>query len=100
MDVRTMQASAGYGALPMTMPMPDMQPVPETGAAAPMAQAAEDFIATLRAAEAQSTAAVTGGGDPHALVTALAEAQLAVEATVAIRDKVVEAYQELLRMPV
>ena len=93
MDIRTMQASAGYGALPMGAPAPG-------GAAATMTAAAEDFMATLQAAEAQSAAAVTGSGDPHALVTALAEARMAVEATVAVRDKVVEAYQELLRMPV
>ena len=31
---------------------------------------------------------------------ALAEAEMAMETVVAIRDKVVEAYQEILRMPV
>lgn len=41
-----------------------------------------------------------GTGDPHVLVTALSEAQLAVETVVAVRDKVVEAYMEILRMPV
>lgn len=41
-----------------------------------------------------------GAGDPHALVAALSEAQLAVETVVAVRDKVVEAYMEILRMPV
>ena len=100
MDVRTMQASAGYAALPkgpIGMPSGDG---PEGGAVAAMAQAAEEFMATMREAEVQSAAAVTGAGDPHSLVTALAEAKMAVEATVAVRDKVVEAYQELLRMPV
>ena len=94
MDIRTMQASAGYGALPAA-------PAPAPGGAAEtMTDAAEQFMATLQAAETQSAAAVTGAGDPHALVTALAEAKMAVEATVAVRDRVVEAYQELLRMPV
>lgn len=93
MDIRTIQASAGYGALPGPK-------APEAGATGALAEAAEQFMATMRAAEAQSAAAVTGAGDPHSLVTALAEAKMAVEATVAVRDKVVEAYQELLRMPV
>ena len=48
----------------------------------------------------QAEAAVTGSADPHALVTALAEGQMAVDTVVTIRDKVVEAYQEILRMPV
>ena len=41
-----------------------------------------------------------GGADPHALVQALAQTELAVQTAVAVRDKVVEAYQEILRMPV
>ena len=42
----------------------------------------------------------TGGADPHALVQALASSQLAVETVATVRDKVVEAYQEILRMPI
>lgn len=64
------------------------------------AQAMEDFGKTLRDGEAQSTAAVTSGADPHSLVTALAESKLAVDTVVTVRDRVVEAYQEILRMPV
>jgi flagellar hook-basal body complex protein FliE len=40
------------------------------------------------------------GADPHAMVAALANAEMMLDAAVTIRDKVVEAYQELLRMPV
>ena len=43
--------------------------------------------------------AVTGA-DPHAMVEALANAEMVLDTAVTIRDKVVEAYQELLRMPV
>lgn len=66
----------------------------------PATKAASGFAETLRRAEMQAEAAVTGGADPHALVTALAEGQLAVDTVVTIRDRVVEAYQEILRMPV
>ena len=38
--------------------------------------------------------------DPHTLVHALAQTQLAVETAVVVRDRVVEAYQEIMRMPV
>jgi len=34
------------------------------------------------------------------VVQALAQTELAVETAISIRDKVVEAYQEILRMPV
>ena len=43
---------------------------------------------------------MTVGADPHSLVQALASSELAVETAVTLRDKVVEAYQEILRMPV
>ena len=61
---------------------------------------ARDFAATLREGEATAQAAMTGDADPHALVHALAQTELAVETAVTVRDKVVEAYQEILRMPV
>ncbi|MEL7343516.1 MAG: flagellar hook-basal body complex protein FliE [Pseudomonadota bacterium] len=65
-----------------------------------LGSAAEDFAQTMRNGEAAAKAALTGNADPHSLVQALAETQLAVETTVAVRDRVVEAYQEILRMPV
>lgn len=63
-------------------------------------QAAADFLATLQASETAAMEAMTGTADPHTLVQALAQAELAVETVVTVRDKVVEAYQEILRMPV
>ena len=74
-----------------------------SGASSPgeaVADAARGFADALRAAESQGEAAVTTGADPHALVTAMAEGKLAVDTVVAIRDRVVEAYQEILRMQV
>jgi flagellar hook-basal body complex protein FliE len=64
------------------------------------AQIAEDFVETLRQSEETAKAAMTTGADPHALVQALAQTELAVETAVTLRDRVVEAYQEILRMPV
>ncbi|MEM7641894.1 MAG: flagellar hook-basal body complex protein FliE [Pseudomonadota bacterium] len=66
----------------------------------PMADAAHGFADVLREAEMQAEAALTTGADPHALVTAMAEGKMAIETVVSIRDRVVEAYQEILRMPV
>ncbi|KPP89281.1 MAG: flagellar hook-basal body complex protein FliE [Rhodobacteraceae bacterium HLUCCA08] len=70
-----------------------------TGGAA-FARFAEDFTATLQHSENTAMAAMTGSADPHALVQALTQTELAVETAVTVRDKVVEAYQEILRMPV
>ncbi|VDC20338.1 flagellar hook-basal body complex protein FliE [Pseudogemmobacter humi] len=61
---------------------------------------AENFADALRGHEETARAAMTGGADPHALVEALSSSQLAVETVATVRDRVVEAYQEILRMPV
>ena len=60
----------------------------------------ENFAQTLAEGEATARAAMTGNADPHALVQALASSQLAADTVATVRDKVVEAYQEILRMPV
>ncbi|MGB3246026.1 MAG: flagellar hook-basal body complex protein FliE [Sulfitobacter sp.] len=59
-----------------------------------------DFASALAHGEDTAKAAMIGDADPHALVTALAQTELVVETAVAVRNKVVEAYQEILRMPV
>ena len=74
---------------------------PEAGSSgATIANAAKDFAATMRASETTAMQAMTTGADPHALVHALAQTELAVQTAVTVRDRVVEAYQEILRMPV
>ena len=61
---------------------------------------AQSVTVTLNRGEATARAAMTGDADPHALVEALASSQMAVETVATIRDRVVEAYQEILRMPI
>jgi flagellar hook-basal body complex protein FliE len=61
---------------------------------------AEDFMQTLRAGEETVKAGLAGRADPQAVVEAMAATELAVQTAVAVREKVVEAYQEILRMPV
>lgn len=99
MDVRTSLAAQTYAqARPATQP--SQNAAGPAGAAGAFAQALGSFAETLRAGEATAKAEMTGGADPHALVEALAASELAVETAVVLRDKVVEAYQEILRMPV
>ncbi|MFV0492027.1 MAG: flagellar hook-basal body complex protein FliE [Pseudorhodobacter sp.] len=61
---------------------------------------ATSFAETLARGEQTAKAAMIGNADPNALVQALAATETAVETVVMVRDKVVEAYQEILRMPV
>lgn len=96
MDIRPVTAAHGYAAAkPATEPFPDThEKLPTT------AGVIQDFATTLREGEAVAKAAMTTGADPHSLVQALAQTELAVETAVTLRDRVVEAYQEILRMPV
>ncbi len=75
---------------------------PKPGAAqgGTLGQFASTFTEALKMHETTARAAMTGGADPHALVEALASSQLAVETVATVRDRVVEAYQEILRMPI
>ncbi|MFN3936835.1 MAG: flagellar hook-basal body complex protein FliE [Gemmobacter sp.] len=74
-------------------------PEPDRRAPDPVALG-ESFASVLSRGEELAKAAMTGRADAHSLVEALAATELAVETAVTIRDKVVEAYQEILRMPV
>jgi len=95
MDIRTSIAAQAYAsARPATAPG---QQVPSQNG---FAKLAGSFAETLMAGEQTAKAAMIGNADPHALVQALAATELAVETAVTVRDKVVEAYQEILRMPV
>jgi flagellar hook-basal body complex protein FliE len=99
MDIKATLASQLYSrAQAAAQPAPRDAGAPTPGAA--FAQVAGDFMATLRAGEETVKAGLVGRADPQAVVEALAATELAVETAVAVRDKVVEAYQEILRMPV
>lgn len=51
-------------------------------------------------ADAQSMQAISGGGNLTEVVTAVSRAELALQSAVAVRDRVVQAYQEVMRMPI
>lgn len=93
MDVKLTEALRGYSASKMDLPDAEAS---DTA----LARAGKDFADTLAKSEEVAQQAMMGNADPHALVEALANSQLAVETAITVRDRVVEAYQEILRMPV
>ncbi len=96
MDIRSTLAAQIY-AQAQTAFKPEAA---QQGSAAPFSDAVQDFMATMRTSEETVKAGLVGRADPQAVVEALAATELAVQTAVAVRDKVVEAYQEILRMPV
>lgn len=66
----------------------------------PAFKAVHDVASSITQGEQAAMKYMAGSADPHSVVEALAAAELAVQTAVTVRDKVVEAYQELIRMPV
>ena len=59
-----------------------------------------DMTAASRAAETQMTTAVQGQGSLIDVVTAVSSAEASLETVMAVRDQVIQAYQEIMRMPI
>ena len=56
--------------------------------------------AATSAAESQALSVAAGRGDVVDVVTAIAAAEAQLETVMAVRDQVISAYQEILRMPI
>jgi len=96
-----MEMNSAIAAQSYSFARPATAPRPETASPQDLlSQAAGSFAQTLKQGEETAIAAMTGQADAHSLVQALAATELAVETAVTLRDRVVEAYQEILRMPV
>jgi len=61
---------------------------------------ARNTIDSLRAGEQASAKAVAGEADLPEVVQAITAAEVTLQTVVAIRDRMVSAYQEIMRMPV
>jgi len=72
----------------------------EPGFADALEKALTDMQTTLQRGEQAAADAMAGRGDVQSVVEALTATELALETAVVVRDRVVEAYQEILRMPV
>ena len=96
MDIRSLLAARTYDAA-----KPATAANPQAGSPGQsFADLARDAVQTVQTGEDTARAAMLGKADSHALVQALAASELAVETAVTVRNRVVEAYQEILRMPV
>ena len=91
-----------------------MMRITPSASAAPVAQTAgagSDFGAALRSAigtametgheaEAQSMKAITQGGNVTEVATALARAEMTLQTATAVRDRMLQAYQDIMRIQI
>jgi flagellar hook-basal body complex protein FliE len=71
-----------------------------TGFASMLKDAIGSVIETGRKSDAQTKALASGKSNMVDVVTAVAQTEVAVDAMVAVRDKVIAAYEEIMRMPI
>lgn len=57
-------------------------------------------IGTVKAGESAGAAAIAGKADLNDVVQAITKSELTLQTIVAIRDRLIGAYQEILRMPI
>jgi flagellar hook-basal body complex protein FliE len=65
-----------------------------------LASAVKDAANTMHAGEAAATQGAAGKGDVVQVVNAVTAAELTLETVVAIRDRVISAYQDIMKMPI
>lgn len=60
----------------------------------------ENAVETGKASEAATAAAAVGQADINQVVLAVAEAEVTLNTVVALRDRILESYRTIIRMPI
>jgi flagellar hook-basal body complex protein FliE len=91
--------------------IPTVRITPPAGIAAGSAAKGSDFgsvlrsavqsaVTTGREAETQSVKAITEGGNVTEVATALSRAELTLQTATAVRDRMLQAYQDIMRIQI
>ncbi|NPD65441.1 flagellar hook-basal body complex protein FliE [Lichenicola cladoniae] len=65
-----------------------------------LAKALQGVVQTGHAADAAAAKGISGEGNLTDVVMAVSRAQMALQSTTAIRDRVVQAYQDIMKMSI
>lgn len=65
-----------------------------------LGQAVQGVVDSGKVSDAKAMDMVNGKGDMVDVVTAISETELAMNTMVAVRDRVISAYEEIMRMPI
>ena len=72
----------------------------ETSFGSVLKEAMDAVTETGKKSDTQTRAMANGKSNMVDVVTAVAETEVAIDAVVAVRDKVIAAYEEIMRMPI
>jgi len=70
------------------------------GFGATLQRAMQGAINQFHDADTQATQAMTGGGNLTDVITALSRAELTLQTATSVRDRVLQAYQDIIKMPI
>ena len=65
-----------------------------------LGQAVQGVVDSGKTADTQARAMVAGKADMVDVVTAISQTELAMDTMVSVRDRVISAYEEIMRMPI
>ncbi len=102
MPVTFASAAAAYASAAKKVSAPGLA-APGTsgdGFADLVKQAAQSTVAGLKQGEAATLQAVAGKADISQVVTAVTNAEVTLQTAVAVRDRVIQAYLDIIRMPI
>lgn len=97
MAIATITPAAAIGAYQRVQDGPSPADQSFGGA---LERAMQGVVDAGHGAEGQAMQALAGGGDLTHVVTAVSKAELGLQAATAVRDKVVSAYQDIMRMSI
>jgi flagellar hook-basal body complex protein FliE len=98
-DVDRIGGAAATGA-PSISPPASAAAAPQADFAQTLASMAADAISTIKAGETTAMAGMKGHASLQQVVQAVMQAEQTLQTVVAVRDKVVGAYQEISRMSI
>jgi flagellar hook-basal body complex protein FliE len=108
MDIPFSVASAAYGQTQKLVPNTQGLLNPsskDTGSGTPdfaelVSQSLQGVVEAGKKSDALSAEMVNGKANIVDVVTAVSQTELAIDSLVAVRDRVISAYQEIMRMPI
>ena len=103
MTVNSSDAVAAYNRAVQNQQAPGLEArdeVQDAGFAKALDGVMHDVVGTINEGEQQSLAAAVGQADINEVITAVSKAEITLQTVVAIRDRVIQAYQDIMRMPI
>jgi len=112
MDIKQLDASAAYGKAIQSIGAagvdstsgPDVVGKADNSLSASFANMVEDAVggvsSSTGAAEMTAAQMLTGNADLVDIVTSASNAQMVVDTVVTVRDRVINAYNDILKMPI